>query len=269
MNLNNPSSLFLKFRLPESTVPGFLSNRTKSEKQAMLRRCKDEGKEENLNAICSHCELDRRTCAKKDPANPHYGCTKKCCLMLHYWDMCSYCIEDRHPQVPVVQDEEKRHAQEFTDSERGSKFEIFRRNDVGVSSENEVIKFQRVFSKLPEDVQRYISEYVPQVFTFVTSINRLVRGHWNIERHLKLPKSVWSQVQNEFANRYAVFGFASRSSSRNQICERTKDLYKRMYKAQYQQLGEKDFWTHKPYTGVFYNRRFVDALEAVQGIFPN
>ena len=243
MNLNNPSALFIKFRLPETTVPGFLLPRTKPEKQAMLKRCKDEGKEENLNAICSHCELDRRKCAKKDPANPHYGCTKKCCLMLHYWDMCSYCIKDRHPQVPVVQDEEKRHA--------------------------EVIKFQRIFSKLPEDIQRYISEYVPQVFTFVTSINRLVRGHWNIERHLKLPKSIWSQVQNELANRYAVFGFTSRSSSRNQICERTKDLYKRMYKAQYQQLGEKDFWTHKQHTGVFYNRRFVDALEAVQTILPN
>jgi hypothetical protein len=96
----------------------------------------------------------------------------------------------------------------------------------------------------------------------VTSINRLVRGTWNIERHLKLPKSLWSKVQNELANRYAVFGFTSRSS-RDQICERTKDLYKRMYKARYQKIIEKDFWTHKPYAGVFYNKRLVDTLEAI------
>jgi len=237
MNLNNPGALFLKFRIPESTLPGFLLPRTKPEKQVILKRCKEEGKEENLNAICSHCKLARRACAKKDPANPHYGCTKKCCLMLHYWDMCAYCIDARFPQAPVVEDPAKRHA--------------------------EVVTFQRVFSKLPEDVQRYISEYVPQVFTFATSMNRLVRGNWNIERHLKLPKSLWSQVQNELANRYAVFGFTSRSS-RDQICERTKDLYKRMYKAQYQPIVEKDFWTHKPYAGVFYNNRLVNVLEAIQ-----
>jgi hypothetical protein len=241
MNLNNPVALFIKFRIPDSTLPGFLLPRTKPEKQAILKRCKEEGKEENLEAICSHCEITRRTCAKKDAANPHYGCTKKCCLMLHYWDMCSYCIEERYPPVQVVEDPEKRHT--------------------------EVVKFQRVFSKLPEDVQRYISEYVPQVFTYLGSINRLVRGNWNIERHLKLPKSIWSQVQNELANQYAVFGFTSRSS-RNQICERTKDLYKRMYKSQYQQLGEKDFWSHKPWTGVFYNTKLVDALEAVRTILP-
>jgi len=239
--MNNPAALFLKFRTPDSTVPGFLLPRTKPEKQAILKRCKEEGKEENLNAICSHCELDRRRVVKKDPANPHYGCTKKCCLMLHYWDMCSYCIDARFPQVQVVEDPEKRHA--------------------------EVVKFQRVFSNLPEDVQRYISEYVPQVFTFVTSINRLVRGTWNIEKHLKLPKSLWSRVQNELANRYAVFGLSSQSS-RNQICERTKDLYKRMYKAQYQPIVEKDFWTHKPYVGAFYNTKLLDALEVVQCIFP-
>ena len=241
MNLNNPSTLFLKFRLPESTVPGFLSNRTKSEKQTMLKRCKDEGKEENLNAICSHCELARRTCAKKDPANPHYGCTKKCCLMLHYWDMCSYCIDARYPKVPVEEDPEKRHA--------------------------EVVTFQRVFSRLPEDVQRYISEYVPQVFTFVSSINRMVRGNWNIERHLKSPKSVWSKVQNVLINRCAGFGLTSRSS-RKQIYEKTKDLYKRVYNAQYQQIVEKDFWAHKPYAGVFYNNRLIDVLEAIQLILP-
>jgi hypothetical protein len=242
MNLNNPSgTTCVKIRVSNSDVPMLrLFTRTKSEKKITLEICEYIG-EENLEAICSHCELDRRKCAKKDAANPHYGCTKKCCLMLHYWDMCSYCIEDRHTQVPVFQDEEKIRA--------------------------EVVTFQRVFSKLPEDIQRYISEYVPQVFTFVTSINRIVRRHWNIERHLKLPKSVWSEVQNVLANQYAVFGFTSRSS-RNQICERTKDLYKRMYKAQYQPIVEKDFWTHKPWSGVFYNTKLVNTLEAVHAILP-
>ena len=239
MNLNNSHALFLKVRTPELSL---LFQRTKPEKQAILKRYKEEGKEENLNAICSYCEIDSRKCAKKDPANPHYGCTKKCCPMLHYWDMCTYCIEEQHPHAPIEKDSEKRHA--------------------------EVVTFHRVFSKLPEDIQRYISKYVPQVFMFVTSINRVVRGHWNIERHLKLPKSIWSQVQNELANRYAVFGLTSRSN-RNQIYEKTKDLYKRAYNAQCQQITEKDFWSHKPWSGVFYNMKLVDTLEAVQTILPN
>lgn len=237
MNLNNPSALFLR------VGQGFLRTRTKSEKQAILKRCKEEGKEENLNAVCSHCDINCRKCAKKDAANPHYGCTKKCCPMLHYWDMCTICIQDMHPQVPV-DDPEKRHAK--------------------------VVTFQRVFSKLPEDIQHYISEYVPQVFTFVRSFGELIRGNGfgNIEKHLKLPKSVWSKVKNELNDRYVVLGLTSQSS-RKQICEKTKDLYKRMYNTRYQQIVEKDFWSHKPWSGVFYNMKLVNALESVHTILPN
>jgi hypothetical protein len=242
MNLNNKNALFLKVGLSETTVPGFLLHRTKEEKQVILKRCNEEGKEENLNAICSRCELDNRKVEKKDAANPHYGCVKKCCPMLHYWNMCSYCIQDVH--LSVVQTTEKRHA--------------------------EVVKFQRVFSRLPEDIQLCISEYVPQVFAFIRSLNRVISYNLfgTIERQLNLPKSQWIKVQYELQNRHTVSGLSSRSS-RKQICEKTKDLYKRMYNKQFKQIGEPDFWTHRPHAGIFHNNILVDVLEKIQTIIPN
>ena len=240
MNLNNPSALFLRVGLSETTVPGFLRTRTKSEKQALLKRFKEEGKEENLNAICSNCVIDSRKCKKKDAANPHYGCTNKCCPMLHYWDMCTICIQELHQ--PIVQDPETRHA--------------------------EVVTFQRIFSRLPEDTQHYISEYVPQVFSFVRSFGKILRsnGFGTIESHLKLPKSVWSKVRNELVQRRVVIRLDSQSN-RAHICEKVKEVYKKTYTAQHKPIVEKDFWSHKPYSGnVFYHSENINALEAVHTI---
>jgi len=245
MNLNYTHAFCIQVVSSEANVLGYLSYRTKAEKQAILRRCQKEGKEENLNALCSYCRLDRRKVAKKDAADPHYGCTNKCCPMLHYWDMCSYCIKDFHH--PVVPDEEKRRT--------------------------EVVKFQRVFSRLPEDAQLYISEYVPHVFAFVGSFNRVIgsRLFGTVERQLNLPKSTWTKVQHELHNRYAVRGLTSQSS-RKQICEKVKDLYKRMYKKQHQQITEQDFWAHRPHapnSNVFYNNTLVGVLEKIQTILHN
>ena len=241
MNHNNPHALFTRVGVSETTVPEFLVHRTKAEKLEALKKCKEEGKEENLNATCSYCELDRRKVAKKYPANPHYGCIRRCCPMLHYWDMCSYCIQNVHH--PIVQDAETRRT--------------------------EVVKFQRVFSRLPEDTQLYIVEYVPQVFTFVRSLNRVIRGclFGTIERHVNLPKSTWTKVQHELQNRYAARGLISQSS-RKQICAKVKDLYRLMYNRQFKQIEETDFWTHKPHIGMFRNNILVSVLEKIQTIIP-
>jgi hypothetical protein len=245
MNLNNPNAYYIQVISSETNVLGYLSYRTKAEKLEALKKCKEEGKEENLNALCSYCRLDRRKVEKKDVADPHYGCTKKCCPMLHYWDMCSYCIQDVHHHV--VSNEEIRRT--------------------------EVVTFQRVFSRLPEDTQHYISEYVPHVFTFVRSLNRVIgcRLFGTVERQLNLPKRTWTKVQHELHNRYAARGLTSQSS-RKQICEKVKDLYKRMYNKRHQQITEQDFWAHRPHapnSNVFYNNTLVGVLEKIQTILHN
>jgi uncharacterized membrane protein YgaE (UPF0421/DUF939 family) len=91
--------------------------------------------------------------------------------MLHQWDMCAFCIQDVH--YPVSEEPEKRNA--------------------------EVARFQRGVSRLPDDVQRYISEFVPDIFSFVHAFGKFKRnGEFfaSLEKHIKLPKSTWVKAHN-------------------------------------------------------------------------
>ena len=229
MNLNNP------------TLPVGLQKRTKREKQSILKTCKKEGKEENLDALCTHCLLKYRKCAKKDVANPHYGCIETCCVMLHYWDMCTFCIQDLH--LSSTQVEEERHA--------------------------EVARFQRGVSKLPDDVQRYISEFVPQVFSFVRSFGKLRRnGQFfaSLEKHLNLPKSTWDKAHWSMIVVFAAFRL-SKNASRQKICDTVKQLYKEIYQINSHQLREDDFWQHTRFKGIGFHSWQIQAFEEIQTLF--
>ena len=238
MNLNNPHAFCVQVFSSETNVLGHLSYRTKAEKQAILKRCKKEGKEENLNAICSYCRFDSRKVVKKDSADPHYGCTNKCCPMLHYWDMCSHCIQDFHH--PVIQDEEQRHA--------------------------EVVTFQRVFSNLPEDIQHYIGEFVPQMFEFIRSMNRVIGYRlFGTVDHLNFPKSAWKKAYQQMQQSLG----GVRSKTRRDYFEEVKYLYKYTYAGQHQQITEQDFWTHFPVSRMFHNNKYINALEEIKTILHN
>ena len=231
MNLNNPSTSYSKFYSP----------RTKTKKQAELRICKKEGKEENLNAVCSYCELRNRTVEKKDVANPHYGCVEKCCRLLHYWDMCSFCIQEVH--LSGSQSDEKR--------------------------PTEVARFQRGVSRLPDDVQRYIGEFVPQIFSFVCSFGTLRRnGQFfaSLDKYVKLPKSTWEKAHYSMITVFAAFHL-SKNANRQQICEAVKQLYKEFYQINSRKIREDDFWQHKLHNGIGFHARQMRSLKEIQTIF--
>jgi hypothetical protein len=237
MNLNNPSQ-YNTIYIRSSRPCGYDTlSRTKRERQAILKTCKKEGKEENLGAFCSHCRLTHRKCAKKDITNPHYGCIEKCCAMLHYWNMCTFCIQDTH--YPVSEDP------------------------------TEVSRFQRGVSKLPDDVQRYISEFVPQVFSFVRSFGKLRRnGQFfaSLEKHLNLPKSTWDKAHWSMIVVFAAFRL-SKNASRQKICDTVKHLYKEIYQINSQQLREDDFWPHTPFKGIGFHSWQIQAFEEIQTLF--
>jgi len=240
MNLNNRMNLTY-IRLPPRTgtsLAGYLMPRTSKEKKEILQKCKEEGKEENLDAVCNYCVLPRRRVAKKQETDPHYGCTKNCCLMLHYWDMCETCIQAQHFPGSIQTSDPK--------------------------------TFQRVFSKLPEDIQHIIVEYVPQVFKYVKKANRLLVSNLLPSMESKLKHSTrqaWSAILNELKDVYAVDGLSSRLS-RKKICEKTKECYKNVYNTQTQPIREEDFWTHQEsHIGISRNIKLIDALNYVQNIY--
>lgn len=90
----------------------------------------------------------------------------------------------------------------------------------------EVARFQRGVSRLPDDVQRYISEFVPDIFSFVHAFGKFKRnGEFfaSLEKHIKLPKSTWME-----ANKNLVLYRSY--ESRKKTCDEVKEGYKNTYK---------------------------------------
>jgi hypothetical protein len=187
-------------------------SRTKREKKAILRKCKKTDTVEILDAICSRCHSQTRTVAKKDAANPHYGCIDKCCAMLYQWNMCTFCIQEKH--FPF-------------------------------SEEPEVARFQRNVSRLPDDVQRYISEFVPDLFSYLSAFDAFRRnGRFfaSLDKYLKLPKSTWMEA-------YDLVPY-TKGTTKQKICDGIKEHYKSVYNLNikfisWHQMKDRDVWNPK------------------------
>jgi len=183
---------------------------TDKQKKATRRLLKKLGEEDQFTGICAKCSWVG-VLAKKNQHNSHYGCTDYCCPLLHQWNVCDDCLaETRKEYRPVSKSPER---------------------------QVEVLKFQRVFSRLPDDVQRYIGEFVPRVFDFVKISGRLFRAarlFYNIDRHSKLLGSLWKD--SLYGNyRHAVDGYnykggPHKHSSGKEICRQLKQLYRKYYR---------------------------------------
>jgi hypothetical protein len=129
-------------------------------------------------------------------------------------------------------------------------------------------QFRRVFSRLPTDIQRYIREYVPQVFDFIQSFDRLRlnRRISSLQIYVNIPKSTWNRALNVLSDRHAIETISNRSS-RQDLCKSIQALYKRLYKYNSEDIiREEDFWTHQPWRGVFRKNVLLTVLEKVEGI---
>lgn len=177
------------------------------EKKAALRLLKKAGEEEQFVGMCARC-LSTGILAKKNKHNDHYGCTDYCCPLLHQWNVCEDCLAMTRTNFHPVKYPER---------------------------QVEHLKFQSVFSRLPDDVQRYIGEFVPQVFDYVVMSGRLFKAaklFYNMERHNKLLKSLWN---NYLYFDYQISEFRSLyfSSSGKEICRRFKQYYREHYRSYY------------------------------------
>jgi hypothetical protein len=190
MNFNlRPTGVVL---LPSTQKTQWLFNQTLSDKKAALKKYATEGISNDTDAICAECWPIVRPCAKKASDNPHYGCTQKCCSFLHRWTVCESCID--HHLNPLKVDNQARM--------------------------REAEKFRRVFSRLPEDVQRQILDYVPAVFEFVRLVARIPSDRL-LDSYTNLPKSAWQTSLNFMRNYYMGTGLNS-NSSRKAICDEVK-----------------------------------------------
>lgn len=197
--------------------------RTKAEKINESKRLALLGIEENLAVMCSQCQTKVRPVERKLPGEAHYGCTKKCCPLLHQWDMCKDCIVLVHFPTLLVEDETHR-----------------------LRKANE---FRIVFSRLPDDVKRYIGEFVPQIFEFVQLSIQVISDpdFANLDKYAKLPKAIWLEAAKTMEKNYLTAGsFIKKSDSRKTIIAAVQDLHARILKNEAAVVENLDYWTQCP-----------------------
>jgi hypothetical protein len=235
--------------IPHKKFPNIMLShvprRSKQEKTRDANRHKIEGTEENIVGYCSLCDLPRPF-VSKPRSNVHYNCLKiDCCVMLHQWDICEHCMIYKHG--PKVKYDDK-------------------------SRLDEVARFHQVFSQLPDDVKKYVGEYVPNIFKYVERITSLVfidRKLATLDKYVTQPKSKWSAVASLMTKKYVLKNKVNKSSSRKQICAGVQELYKNVYVAYTKSMiEESDFWTHK---SMYSQRRHYDCehineLETIKSI---
>jgi len=233
---------YVSIKTPSGNVVNV--RRRKTDKLVALEKCVKSGGIEILPAVCKNCERVGREVALKSPTNPHYGCYEDCCPMLHQWDLCACCIETKY--FPCDVDDPKR----ITYSE----------------------KFQNVFSRLPEDIQRVVEEYVPQVFAFVKSSGRLLKNSSfeKIQRGVRLPRFVWNQVSKEMETRSIMNpdgGFKLKRLSREKLVQILRGEYKALYKVcRSHVIDDEDFWSHRKWSPMFVQDKIANMFGKVSAI---
>lgn len=189
------------------TVTGALYERDKDKKEALKLL---KGAEEQFVGMCARC-FSTGLLAKKYIYNDHYGCTDNyCCPLLHQWNVCEDCLKVTRTNFHPVKYPER---------------------------QVEHLKFQRVFSRLPDDVQRYIGEFVPRVFAYVKMSGRLFRSAKlfdNMERNSKLLKSLWvDSLYGKYLKSYFTGKRIYMHSSGKEICRCLKKHYRTVYREYY------------------------------------
>ncbi len=121
----------------------------------------------------------------------------------------------------------------------------------------EVISFQRIFSQLPNDIQRFIAEYVPQIFKFVMLLGKLIS---NIDNTFILldSKLDMNMTHEKWIVLYCVrFGSWVEQDSvvtrlkNNEICENIKKYYIKISYLNNYEIESHDFCHDTPWSCVF------------------
>ena len=96
-------------------------------------------------------------------------------------------------------------------------------------------KFQRVFSRLPTDIQIYIAEFVPSIFLATKLSGKIILDHrvFHSPNHRLFSKKEWMLIYNELRKTPFVKNI-HRSSKPEEYCEKIKQLYKSIYSQHYE-----------------------------------
>jgi hypothetical protein len=197
----------------------YMEYRSKRDRFTAIKRYQELGVEEKIPGICYRCEDPSKKLYGKHPSNIHYNCLKKCCRLLHQWDMCKSCIVATH----LVKNQRSRHS--------------------------EVVTFQRVFSKLPDDIKRYITEFMPAITTYIVSANQLFRHgkmYGKLDELTNRPKALWTNLSTTLYESYVYI--RPQENTRKKICDYVKHVYKTAYlKYTRNIIKDSDFWYHREY----------------------
>lgn len=212
-----------------NNVTGFRYYRTESDKKQALKLLNKHKSEETFTGMCARC-LSVGALAKKNINNHHYGCTNYCCPLLHQWNVCEDCLKSTR-----------------------SHFHPVKYPDRQVES----LRFQRVFSRLPEDVQRYISEFTPNIFDYVRHCGRLFRAgqlFYNINTHAKFVNSIWKDHLYKVCQSHCSFSGPRKNASGANICKYVKNSYRTIYREYYMKEEVQVVRTYGLFmSGEFYN----------------
>ena len=196
--------------------------------------------------ICVNCSPRKRSVAKKDPSNPHFRCIERCCTLPYHWNLCNDCIQNIY--FPLKVEDPKRR--------------------------KDALKFQQTFSRLPEDIQHFIREYIPNVFALTKVSSRLFlekqlkNGSRDLALHLKTqPKKVMQNIYGalicvDFAEKLTR---TSLENKHKYIREKTKQLYEYLYDAHCSTLiCDEDFWRLRINEGVRHLLKRCEIMEHIK-----
>lgn len=245
LNSNKPNHRNFCYVVSRTTIPD-LEYMQNLKKQTLLQNANPD---DLIYAkyICANCSIRKTPVAKKDPANPHYGCIKSgCCPLPFHWNLCSTCIQTQY--FPMKVEDPKRKI--------------------------DAAKFQQVFSKLPEDIQNLICEYVPTVFAFTRISGRLFlerklrNGNRDLENHFRnKSKKTMSNIHGalicvDFAKKLSK---TSLENKHKHIREKTRELYEYLSEAHRSTIVcEEDFWRLRTNEGVCYLLKKNEMLEYIK-----
>lgn len=223
LNSNKPNHRNFCYVKSRTTIPDleYMQNKTK---QILLQGANPDD-QIYAKYICMNCSIRKMPIMKKDPANPHYGCIKRgCCPLPFHWNLCSTCIQNQHFSVKV--DDAKR--------------------------KMDAMKFQQVFSKLPEDIQNLICEYIPTVFSFTRISGRLflertlrsgirdIVGHFHNQPNKTMSNIHGTLICANFAEKLSKTALKNKHKY---IIEKTKELYEYLSDAHCSTIiCDEDFW---------------------------
>ena len=195
--------------------------------------------------ICIHCSTRKRPVAKKDSTNEHYRCTKRCCPLPYHWTLCETCIQIQHFPIKANDAKRKRDAE----------------------------LFQKTFSRLPEDVQNLIRDYIPTAFAFTRISSRLFLEKTLKNGSRKLERCLINQSDRVLENVHGTLRsidfseHLSRMSKKNKndhIKKKTIELYESLSDTYRSTLiCDEDFWRLRVKEGV---RQFIKRGEMMEHV---